>query len=67
MAVDADLQAILGRLSFDARDSAAVMQAGLERAALAPVKGGLGIGWRALIAPAAALASCVDALWAREA
>jgi len=42
--VDADSQAVLGRLLFDARDSPAVKQAGLERAALPPAMGGLGIG-----------------------
>jgi len=61
-AVDTDSQAVLGRLLFDARDSPAVKQAGLARAALPPSMGGLGIGGRALIAPAAALASRVDAL-----
>jgi len=60
--VDADSQAVFGQLLFDARDSPAVKQAGLEIAALQPATGGLGIGGRALIAPAAALASRVDAL-----
>jgi len=40
---------------------------GLDRAALQPAMGGLGIGARALIAPAAALASRVDALRAEAA
>jgi len=66
-AVDTVSRAVLGRLSFDARDSPAFQQVGLDRAALQPAMGGLGIGARALIAPAAALASRVDALRAEAA
>ena len=61
-AVDADARAVLGRLLFDARDSAATREAALERAALPTAMGGLGVGGRTRVAPAAALASWVDAL-----
>ena len=61
-AVDADAQSVLERLLFDARDSSAVKQAALARAALPTSMGGLGIGGRTRVVPAAALASRVDAL-----
>jgi len=56
-AVDADARAVLGRLLFDAGDSAATREAALEPAALPTAMGGLDIGGRSRIAPAAALAS----------
>jgi len=66
-AVDTDSHAVLGRLLFDARDSPAMQQAGLDRAALPPEMCDLGIGGRALNASAAALTSRVDALRAEAA
>jgi len=61
-AIDADARAAIGRWLFDAHDSAATREAALERAALPTAMGSLGIGGRTRIAPAAALASWVDAL-----
>ena len=60
--VDADAWAFLGRLLFDARDSVATREAALERAALPTAMGGLGVGGRTRVAPAAVLASWADAL-----
>jgi len=66
-AVDANARAVLGRLLFDARDSAATREAALERAALPTAMGGPGVGGRTQVAPVAALASWVDALRAGSA
>jgi len=65
-AVDRGAQRVLAGLLCDARDDAATRAAVVERAALPPLMGGLGIGGRAAVAPAAALASRVDALQAGQ-
>lgn len=61
-AVDADAKTALGGMLCDARDSTATREAVLERAALPPAMGGLGVGGRTRVVPAALLASWVDAL-----
>jgi len=66
-AVDRGAQRVLAGLLCDARDGAATRAAVVERAALPPLMGGLGIGGRTAVAPAAALASRVDALRAGRA
>ncbi|GAB0498740.1 hypothetical protein MMPV_010088 [Pyropia vietnamensis] len=66
-AVDADAKAALGGMLCDARDSTATREAVLERAALPPAMGGLGVGGRTRVVPAALLASWVDALRAGQA
>ncbi|GAB0498744.1 hypothetical protein MMPV_010093 [Pyropia vietnamensis] len=66
-AVDADAKAALGGMLCDARDSTATRAAVLERAALPPAMGGLGVGGRTRVVPAALLASWVDALRAGQA
>jgi len=60
--VDRAAQGGVRRLLTDARDAPAVVDARLARAALLLSHGGLGIGGRTAIVPAAALASRVDAL-----
>jgi len=66
-AVDRGAQRVLADLVCDARDDAATRAAVVERAALPPLMGGLGIGGRTAVAPAAVLASRVDALRAGRA
>ncbi|GAB0497288.1 hypothetical protein MMPV_008618 [Pyropia vietnamensis] len=66
-AVDADAKGRLGGMLCDARDSTATREAVLERAALPPAMGGLGVGGRTRAVPAALLASWVDALRAGQA
>jgi len=66
-AVDRGAQRVLAELLCDARDDAATRAAVVERAALPPLMGGLRIGGRTAVAPAAALASRVDALRAGRA
>jgi len=61
-AVDGTAQGALRSLSTDVRDDAAVIAALLERAALPLAHGGLGIGGRTAVVPAAALASQLDNL-----
>ena len=64
-AVDRGAQRVFADLLCDARDDAATRAAVVQRAALPPRMGGLGIGGRTAVAPAAALASRVDALRAK--
>jgi len=64
-AVDGDASAVLKGLLTDASDDPAVVAALLERAALPPAMGGMGIGGRARVVMAAVLASWTDALRAR--
>ncbi|KAK1867171.1 hypothetical protein I4F81_009680 [Pyropia yezoensis] len=61
-AVDRDARAAVLSVLCDARDGTATRDAVGDRAALPPAMGGLGIGGRARVLPAAALASWVDAL-----
>lgn len=61
-AVDRDARRLVLAALRDSRDSAATRTAVVGRAALPPKMGGLGIGGRALVLPAAALAFWVDAL-----
>ncbi|GAB0498663.1 hypothetical protein MMPV_010009 [Pyropia vietnamensis] len=66
-AVDRDARSALTALLCDAADPPARRAALLERAALPVAMGGLGIGGRVRVAPAAALASWLDALRAGRA
>ena len=61
-AVDRAAQGALRRLLTDARDPPPDVHALLARAALPLSQGGLGIGGRAAVVPAAALASRIDSL-----
>ena len=61
-AVDRGAQRALCVLLCDARDDAATQAADVARVALPVAMGGLGIGRQTAVAPAAALASWVDAL-----
>ena len=61
-AVDRAAQAALRQLLCDIRDDSVAVDALLARAALPLAHGGLGIGGRAAVVPAAALASQVDTL-----
>jgi len=60
--VDRAAQGALRRLLTDALDPPAAVDALLDRAALPLSHGGLGIGGRTVVVPAAALASRIDAL-----
>jgi len=61
-AVEGDASAVLKDLLTDAKDDPTAVAALLERAALPPAMGGMGIGGRKRVVPAAALASWTDAL-----
>jgi len=61
-AVDADAAAVLRRLLVDGRDEPADAANMLDRAAMPPAMGGLGIGGRTRVVAAAALTSWTDSL-----
>jgi len=61
-AVDRGAQRVLAGLLCDACNDAATRAAVFDRAALPPMMGGLGIGERTAVAPAAALASRAETL-----